>query len=129
MIFDTDVLLWFFDGDVAAAQLVEPETDRAISIVSLMEAMQGAKSKAEAAAIRGFLVRQDFYVIPIHEPVSYAAEALIEEHAHSSGLRLADALIAATAKDRGEVLATANVRHFRALAGLQIKPFRPGAGR
>jgi predicted nucleic acid-binding protein len=127
MIFDTDVLIGVLRDDPNAIRLVDLETDRSISIVSLMELIQGAKSKGEIREIRTLLVDQEFCVVPVDETISYAAVSLLEDHAHSVGLHLTDALIAATAKQRGEVLATANVRHFRAVAGLELKPFRPGA--
>jgi predicted nucleic acid-binding protein len=38
---------------------------------------------------------------------------------------VADVLIAATALDCGEVVATANVKHFDFIPGLVVKPFRP----
>lgn len=42
-------------------------------------------------------------------------------------MQVADGLIAATARERGEMLATANTRHFRAIANSELKTFRPGA--
>ena len=45
-------------------------------------------------------------------------------HAPGDGLHAADALIAATALEHHEMLFTDNVRHFRAIRGLKIKPFR-----
>jgi predicted nucleic acid-binding protein len=129
MIFDTDILFWFLDGDAGAASLIQPEEDRAISIITLMELIQGAKSKAEAATIRSLLLNHDFNLLPIHEVIGYTAVRLLDEHAHRDGLRLPDALIAATALERGEVLATANLRHFRPVRGLRLKPFRPRAPR
>jgi len=125
MIFDTDVLIWFFRGDNSAARLIDSEASRAISIVSLMELIQGARSKLEITGIRRFLREQEFRVIPINESISYAAAALIEEHARKEGLQIAQALIAATVLECGEALATANLRHFRALRGLTLRGFRP----
>ena len=91
--------------------------------------MQGARSKAEVAGIRAFVAGHEFNVLAITESISYIAATLIEEHAHGDGLQVADALIAATAKERGATLATGNIRHFRALPGLLLKAFRPKAGR
>src|SRR5436309_481601 len=121
MIFDTDVLVWLFKDDPIAIRLVQDESERAISIVTLMELVQGARSPAEAMSIRSFLRENDFDVIPINEPMSYVAAEFIDEHAHSAGLRLSDALIAATARERGEPLTTANIRHFRAIRELKLK--------
>jgi len=129
MIFDTDVLIRFFRGDKAAARLLDAERARAISIVTFMELMQGAESRAEVAVIRRFLREQGFALVPIDEAISYLAASLAEEHARASGLRVADALIAATARERGEILATGNARHFRSIAGLELKVFRPAQSR
>ncbi len=41
------------------------------------------------------------------------------------GLRAVDALIVATALEARIALATANVRHYRAIAGLSVVSFRP----
>jgi predicted nucleic acid-binding protein len=42
MILDTDVLIWFLRGDSAAVRLIESQSDRAASIVSVMELVRGA---------------------------------------------------------------------------------------
>ena len=128
-IFDTDVLIWFLRGDSGAASFIDSEPDRGISIVSLMELIQGTRSKAEVAGIRAFVAGHDFNVLAINESISFIAAALVEDHAHGDGLQVADALIAATAKARGAALATGNVRHFRPLPGLLLKAFRPNARR
>lgn len=51
--------------------------------------------------------------------------AWIDLFALSHGLRLADALIGATALDRQATLITANVRHFSPVPGLVIEAFTP----
>src|SRR6266545_2273452 len=113
MIFDSDVLIWFFRGNAAAARLILSESSRSLSIVSLMELVQGARTKTEVTLMQRFLREQEFQVIPIDEAISYRAAALIESHARVTGLQIADSLIAATALEWGQVLATANIRHFR----------------
>ena len=55
MIFDTDVLIWYLRGNIEAAVAIDDAADRAISLVTLMELVQGAKSKREAHQIKGFL--------------------------------------------------------------------------
>lgn len=52
MIFDTDVLVWASRGNLSAARTIDAVTDRVLSIVSLMELLQGARSKLEARQIR-----------------------------------------------------------------------------
>jgi predicted nucleic acid-binding protein len=123
MTFDTDVLIWFLRGEPNAVHLIDSAADRSISIVTLMETLQDAKSKTEMRTIRDLLHAATFRVIPLDESIGHVAAALIEEHALPSGLQVADALIAATAIGAGEVLATANVKHFRAIKSLQLKAF------
>ena len=127
MIFDSDVLIWFLRGEPAAIELIDSIPDRAISIVTLMEVQQGAKSKLEMKTTRDLLRRTKFRVLSLTESIGHIAAGLIEEHALSCGLGIADALIAATAHDAGETLATSNLRHFRPIANLNLKPFRPRA--
>ncbi len=75
--------------------------------------------------VRTFFLDLDIEIAPLNEAIGYAAANLIETHALSDGLRIEDALIAATALDAGETLATANVRHFRSIAKRHLKSFRP----
>ena len=89
-----------------------------------MELLQGARSKKESAELMRFFRENDFEVVPLDEPISYGALALMEEHAQGDGLQVADALIAATVRQLGDVLLTGNVRHFRRLSGIRLKEFR-----
>ena len=59
MIFDADVLIWFLRGDGAAARLIESQSDRAISVVSAMELLQGKRSRAEIKTIHQFIQQSD----------------------------------------------------------------------
>ena len=127
MIFDTDVLIWFFRGNQAAAELLDSQAERALSIVSMMELYQGARSRQESRAIRQFLQNNNFRVIPINESISHLAATLVEDHALKDGLGVADALIAATARENGAILATGNVKHMRSIPTLELKAFRPHA--
>lgn len=124
MIFDTDVLTWCFCGDQRALAAIGSEKERAISIISLMELVQGARSLVEVAEIRRFLRDNSFRILPVNEAMSPLAASLMETHALRSGLQVADALIAAAARESGEILMTGNVRHLRPIPGLRLKAFR-----
>jgi predicted nucleic acid-binding protein len=128
MMFDTDVLIWVFRHDRLATEFVNAEKDRAASIVTLMELLAGAKSKTELMTTRQFFVDLEIRLIPVDEQISYTAANLVENHALADGLDVPDALIAATARDMGETLGTANVRHFRRIPNLALKSFRPSRG-
>jgi predicted nucleic acid-binding protein len=125
MIFDTDVLIWASRGNLRAASTIDAAAERALSIVSFMELLQGARSKLEARQIRESLLRLQFRILPLSEPVGAAAAALIEQHALSHGIQMADALIAATAIESGLPLCTANAKQFRAIRALSRVAFRP----
>ena len=125
MMFDTDVLIWVSRGNSNAARMIDAATDRAVSIVSYMELIQGARSKLEARQIRQSLQQLQFRILPLSEPVGATAAGLIEKHALAHGIQLADALIAATAIESGQPLCTANAKHFRPIGSLSRVGLRP----
>jgi len=125
VIFDSDVLIWSSRSDAEAVALVNSTRDRAVSIITVMESLQGVRSKSEMRTTKQFFHQINFRILPLTESIGHIAAGLIEEHALSGGLRIEDALIAATAREAGETLATANVRRFRDIANLDLKPFRP----
>jgi predicted nucleic acid-binding protein len=89
-----------------------------------MELYQGARSQNEIRMIRRFFLENAFRIYPITETISHLAATILEEHALKGGIQLADALIAATARETSSILATGNVRRFRAIPALQLRPFR-----
>jgi predicted nucleic acid-binding protein len=125
MIFDTDVLVWASRGNLRAARTIDVATDRALSIVSFMELLQGARSKLETRQIRQSLRQLQFRILPLSETIGATAAAIIEQHALAHGIQLADALIAATAIEADRPLCTANVKHFRPISSLSRVAFRP----
>ena len=90
-----------------------------------MELYQGARTRDESRIIRRFFQENAFRIIPINEAISHLAVTLIEDHARNNGLQVADALIAATARETASTLATGNVKHFRSIPGLELKAFNP----
>jgi predicted nucleic acid-binding protein len=102
-------LIRFAGGDEAAGRLVDSEPVRGMSAIALMELLQGARSTAEMKRTRQFPAEQQFRILPLTETVSYMSVALIGQFPHSHGLRLGDALIAATALEHGTPVATAGM--------------------
>ncbi len=125
MIFDTDVLIWTLRGNPRAARTINAATERAISVVSFMELLQGARSKLEIRRIQQSLLELQFNLLPLSESIGATATALIGQHALSHGIQVADALIAATAVLSGQRLCTANIKHFRPIRVLSLIAFRP----
>ena len=125
MIFDTDILIWIQRGNGKAATLVEKAESRYISIQTYMELLQCATNKTQLLYTRNFLKEFDFIVLPFTENIGHRAAIYIEELSLSSGLRSADALIAATAVEHVLPLCTANIKHFKMIRELELKTFKP----
>lgn len=125
MIFDSDVLIWFFRGNPKAAQVVENDAFRSLSVVCYMEVLRGAFDKRELKTISDLLERFGFNILPLSESIGARAASYIEEFTLKSGLSVADALIAATAVEHGQSLCTANHKHFRIIPTLDTAVFRP----
>lgn len=123
MIFDTDVLIFAMRGERDAARAVNAVEERSISAVTYMELIQGSRDKQELKSIKSFLIDLEFKTLPITENISHRASIYIEEHALRSGLRVADALIAATAAENAESLVTGNMKHFKAIEEITVKSF------
>lgn len=125
MLFDTDVLIWVLRGDRQAAACVDGCKDRFISIVSLMELLQGARDRQEVRLIKDFLRDFGFRTVPLSENIGHRAVIYVEQYALRSGLRVADALVAATSVESDVPLLSGDSRHYRAIAGLDFVAFKP----
>lgn len=130
MIFDTDIIIFSQRGNLEAQKLIVlTEEQRHISTVTYIELLQGAKNKGQHRLLKSFIKDFNFLILPITEAISTRATTYIEEYAMSHSLELGDALIAATAIENSLQLATANVKHFRCIRELDLKPFRPRPGK
>lgn len=125
MLFDTDILIWIQRGNEKAADLIEQDFNRFISVFTYMELLQGAANKTQYRLIRDFLSEYGFQLLPLSENIGHRASIYVEEFALSSGLWAADALIAATAAENNMTLVSGNSKHFRPIKDLRLKIFRP----
>lgn len=87
--------------------------------------MQGMRNKAELLAVEKMLDKRSARLLPVTEAITLRATELMESLTLSRGLQMGDALIAATALDRGLPVLTANVKHFGAVQGLAVEAFVP----
>ena len=122
---DSDVLVWLTRGHVGAAQRLHAINHWRISAVTYMELAQGCRDKAELARLKKGLAARGTEIVPITPAISERAAELIDSLALSHGMRLADALIGATAIEIQATLLTANVKHFATVEGLEIETFKP----
>lgn len=127
IIFDTDVLIWYFRGDSKAMNFIAniPFEERCVSSLCIMELVQGCLSKEELKNIKGFIKDNICHIAHPDEAISEKAILLLERYASSDGLRTADAVIAATAITIDANLVTGNIRHFKNISTLKVKKFNP----
>lgn len=125
MLFDSDVLVWYFRQNPAAQQLVRATAPFRISAITYMELMQGALNKQDMAHMDALLRALHTTVLPVTEAITYRAMTYVKAYALSNSVELADALIAATAVEHGERLYTANDKHYKCIPDLQMNIFRP----
>ena len=126
MLIDTDVIIWHMRGNFRATKALDRRHAPAISAVTYMELVQGMRDKRELNTLRETLAGRGIEILPINEGISHKAMFLVEQHFHSHSLRLADALIGATALEHGQALLTANTKHYGAIKALTLEQFRPG---
>lgn len=125
MIYDTDIFIWIQRGNQQAADLIEKDNDKYLSIQSYMELLQGAKNKTQHRVTKGFIVDFEFSLLPLTENIGHRALIYIEEYALSSGMMSGDAIIAATAVENNMTLISSNIKHFKVIKELLFKGFKP----
>jgi predicted nucleic acid-binding protein len=103
-----------------------PSQDIAMSVVTLMELAHGAAraDTPERKALRLQFLREIAAAAPVHRitvPIALRA-GRVDGESTARGIRfpLADLLIGATALEVGYSIATANLRHFRLIPGLNV---------
>ena len=124
MIFDTDVLIHASRGHRGAADRIDRESDRSISLVTRLELLQGLRNAEELRHLKRLLLNQRFEELPLTPPIGQRAASLLEKHVLADGLGFEDALIAATALEAGLPLTTSNHKHFKRIAGLDLVRLR-----
>ena len=124
-LFDTDVVIWMLRGNKLAAAAINEVEARAISAVSYMEVLGGARDAQDSRTSRRTLEALRFRILPVTESITEKAVAIMEEFALSVRLDPMDAFIFATALDLDIELCSGNERHFRPIRGLRSIVFRP----
>jgi predicted nucleic acid-binding protein len=109
MIIDTDVLIWYMKGNEKAYEIIENSNTFFISVVTYIELVQGMRNKKELNNLRKALHGWNAQIL----------------YFLSHFIRLADALIGATAIAYGFPILTANDKHYKVMKDIQIKKFRP----
>ena len=122
---DTDVLIWFLRGRSSAREAIARCRSVELSAVTWMELAQGVRDKNELRMLRRTIRMNGWRVLPLTEDISHRAVMYVEGYALSDGLRVADALIAASAVQTGAALMTANTRHYKCIPDTVLERYRP----
>lgn len=125
LLFDTDIIIWIQRGNSRAATLFETTRERYISIQSYMELLQCAQNKQQVQLTKRFLADFGVVILPFSANIGQRAAVYIEEYSLATGLRAGDALVAATAIEHNLPLSSSNAKHFRQIAGLDLRVFEP----
>ena len=125
MLVDTDILIWYMRGNLKAKKVIENLSPFSISSVSYMELVQGLRNKKEMKALREFIINRKIPLLHISAEISQKAIFFMEQFSLSHNLRVADALIAATASIHGVILLTGNSEHYVFIKEIKVKRFQP----
>jgi predicted nucleic acid-binding protein len=124
MMIDTDVLISYFRGKEKAKKALDKLKSFNISVVVYLELLQGIKNRAEMIMLKKFVKAREVIIIPIDADISSRAIFFMEEYSLSHGLRMAEALIAATAHLYGQELFTGNYTDYKMIANLDLLRYR-----
>lgn len=119
---DTNIFIAVFNGDIFLKEFIRSNRPSISTIVHL-ELIQGSKNKAEIKKIEKLL--SFFDTVHFDRPIALRSIELIRTYSKSRGLRLPDAIIAATCLEIGLKLITFNVKDFRFIKGLEIEAPKP----
>lgn len=116
---DSDILIDVSRGKSAAQEYLDELTEGwAISRVSALELIVGARDNRDLAAIDAFL--SGYTIVPLRDSTGTRAYELLKRYSRSYGLHVFDSLVAATAIEEGLTLVTRNRRHFFMIEGLSL---------
>ena len=116
---DSDVLIDYTRQSRTAAEYIETLSGRAISHVTTMELLVGARDKREVAYLDQLFT--ELTIVPLSDPIGRRAYDLLKTYAKSHGLHVFDSLIAATALEERMTLVTKNRKHFSMIEGLDLE--------
>jgi len=121
LLFDTDVLIEYLRGrDDAKAYIDDIKNSMYISSITMAELYAGVREGDEYKKLKIFI--ETFEVISLNKNIAKIGGLFRNQYKPSHGTGLADALIAATAKEIDAQVVTFNVKHFSMFDDV-IKPY------
>ncbi len=121
LLFDTDVLIEYLRGKEEAKAYIDSIQDVIyMSSITMAELYAGVRKGAESRKLEIFV--ETFEVISLNRTIAKMGGLFRNQYNSSHGIGLADALIAATAKEIDAQVITFNIKHFPMLDNV-IKPY------
>ena len=121
VLFDTDVLIEYLRGKDEAQTYIDNIQDVVyMSSISMAELYAGVRKGEESRELEVFI--ETFEVISLNKNIAKIGGLYRNQYKPSHGTGLADALIAATAKEINARVVTFNIKHFPMLDNV-IKPY------
>ncbi len=121
LLFDTDVLIEYLRGKDEAKLYIDSIQDIIyMSSITMAELYAGVRKGAESRRLEIFI--ETFEVISLNSTIAKIGGLYRNQYNPSHGIGLADALIAATAKEIDAQVITFNIKHFPMLDNV-IKPY------
>ena len=121
VLFDTDVLIEYLRGKDEAQIYIDSIQDLVyMSSITMAELYAGVRKGEESRKLDVFI--ETFEVISLNKNIAKMGGLYRNQYKPSHGTGLADALIAATAKEIGAQVITFNIKHFPMLNDV-IKPY------
>jgi predicted nucleic acid-binding protein len=105
-VFDTNILIDYLTGIKKAKIELAKFSERAVSVVTWMEVLVGAKDKEQEKVLLSFL--NSFELLPL--TIEVAAQAVELRRLHR--IKLPDAIVWASAKCTSSLLITRNTKDF-----------------
>ncbi len=106
-VFDTNILIDYLNGIEKARKELARYDERAISIITMIETLAGAKAPEEETLIRRFL--SSFELVELNSSIAERTIHLRKERR----LKVPDAIVYATAQELGTLLVTRNTKDFK----------------
>ena len=124
VLFDTDVLIEYLRGKDEAQRYIDNIQDVVyMSSISMAELYAGVRKGEESRKLEVFI--ETFEVISLNKNIAKIGGLYRNQYKPSHGTGLADALIAATAKEIGAQVITFNTKHFPMLKDVIMPYERP----
>ena len=119
---DSNILIDGIRKFTTAVSFLDKERDYGICVLTCYELIEGVQSKRGLSLVMGLL--DNLEKLYVNDKVQDTCLELMIKYRFDIGLKIADALIAATAITYALPLYTCNIKHFKGIKGLRVyKPY------